>query len=146
MLESYSHFEAQDKDYFRLPFVGMANQASSIIFKLISSNIEKRSQFSNINELGMSVVVCRNALKIYENVDVKLIDVRGYITVMDLILTILNRNRIDLFLDYIELLEIIAKVLSCFMGVKVEILDQWLLLNLKHINTFFLGYINHISN
>ena len=59
---------------------------------------------------------------------------------MNIILSILNPNDMNYYSTYSSLIDIINKILTQFMNVKVPALDAWLAVNLLPINDFYLSY------
>lgn len=59
---------------------------------------------------------------------------------MNIILSILNPNDMNYYSTYSSLIDIINKILTQFMNVKVPALDAWLAANLLPINDFYLSY------
>ena len=46
----------------------MAAESIVLVTRVVSIYLTHRMRFSNVNELGLSLAVCRNALKLCENV------------------------------------------------------------------------------
>lgn len=140
VLDCFEHFAPTDKDFFRALFLNIANQGIAIVTRIIANYLERRLPFNNVNELGLSLAVCRSSLKLCENIQMELVPIGSYIALMDIILSILNPNDLAFFLSYCGLIDIVSKVLSQFMNASLQPLNSWLAAHLPAINAFFLTY------
>lgn len=64
----------------------------------------------------------------------------SYIGLMNIILSIFTPHDMNYYSTYSSLIEIISKILTQFMNIKVPPIDAWLAHNLIPINNFFLTY------
>lgn len=86
------------------------------------------------------MAVCKNSLKICENIGVEYLPIHSYIGLMNIILSIFTPNDMNYYSSYSSLIEIISKILTQFMNIKVPAIDTWLAANLIPINEFYLSY------
>lgn len=68
VLDCFEHFNPNDKEFFRTVFLNISNQGISIVTRIITNYLEKRLPFNNVNELGLSLAVCKSSLKLCENI------------------------------------------------------------------------------
>ena len=140
VLDCFEHFSPSDKQFFRTVFLNISNQGISIVTRIITNYLEKRLPFNNVNELGLSLAVCKSSLKLCENIQLEFVPISSYITLMNIILAIFNPNDLPYFLSYSSLIDIISKVLNQFMNANIPPINNWLATNLAPINAFFLNY------
>lgn len=112
----------------------------AIVTRIIGNYLDRRLKFSNVNELGLSLAVVRNALKLCEGLAGEGVAIGGYVVLMNLVMRIFTPGEMGLFASYSSLVEIISRVLTQFMNVPLPALDAWLAANLLPIDHFFLGY------
>ena len=68
VLDCFENFSPSDKEFFRTVFLSISNQGIAIVTRIITNYLERRLPFNNVNELGLSLAVCRSSLKLCENV------------------------------------------------------------------------------
>jgi len=76
----------------------------NIIHQIITHYLSRRIKFSNVNELGLSLSVYKNGLKICDHLSYELIPFDTYTRLMDVAISILQPNDIHYFLEYSSLL------------------------------------------
>lgn len=60
-------------------------------------------------------------------------------------MSIFASNSIEVFNEYNNLLDIVCKVFTQFVGEKIRVLDDWLVSNLPIINNFFMSQIQRAT-
>lgn len=64
---------------------------------IIHNHLQRRIKFNNINELGISLMVCKNGLKICESVPIDQLPIQSYICIMDLLMSLFKTSDISYF-------------------------------------------------
>ena len=64
LLDVFDNFQPEDKQYYRLVFLRISNQGIVIMSHIIHNHFQRKIKFNNINELGISLMVCKSGLKI----------------------------------------------------------------------------------
>jgi hypothetical protein len=64
LLDSFDQFKAQDQEQFRPIFLRIASYGLSITTRIVETYLIKRLKFTTVGDLGASLSVLRNSLRI----------------------------------------------------------------------------------
>ena len=78
-LDSFDHFRPIDQDNFRPTFLRISAYGLTLTTRIIHTHISQRLKFTTVGELGPSLALIRNALKICEKVPINDIPLTHYL-------------------------------------------------------------------
>lgn len=85
LLDSFDQFKQPDQQTFRPLFLEIASYGLSITTRIVENYVVKRVPFTTVGDLGASLSVLRNSLRICEKCEVSALPMLQYVNLMNVV-------------------------------------------------------------